>query len=124
MCTANDAAAQKAAWFRAYQKAGADGRVTFDTLFPGWYASRTVHIHFVVTVGTTKYATSQVFFDDSVNDEIIADHPSYNARGAKDTPNASDKVITEAGFTLSDVVMNHAQQADGALLAWKAITIS
>lgn len=123
-CTGNDAAGKAAAWFRGYQKAGSDGRVTFDTLFPGWYASRTVHIHFRVTVGSTVYATSQLFFEDTLNDEIIADHASYSTRGAKDTTNVADKVISEAGLTLSDVVMSHARQSDGALLAWKAITVS
>lgn len=123
MCTGNDAAAQAGGWFRGYQKAGADGRVTFDTVFPGWYAGRTVHIHFRVTVGTTEYITSQVFFDDALNDEIIGDHAKYNARGAKDTTNAADKVISEAGLSLASVVMSHAKQSDGALLAWKAISI-
>lgn len=123
-CTGGNAAAQVAGWFRAYQQAGADGRVTFDTLYPGWYAGRTVHIHFRVTVGTTQYKTSQLFFEDSLNDEIIADHPTYSARGKKDTTNAADKVVTDSGLALADVVMQHAQQSDGALLAWKVITVT
>ncbi len=123
-CTANDAKAQVAGWFRAYQQAGSDGRVTFDTLFPGWYKGRTIHIHFRVTVGTTQYKTSQLFFDDTLNDEILADHATYSAHGAKDTTNVADSVMSQAGLTLSDVVMDHAQQSDGALLAWKVITIT
>ncbi|MFT3768706.1 MAG: hypothetical protein QM820_24940 [Minicystis sp.] len=121
-CTGNDAEGKASSWFRGYQKAGADGRVTFDTLFPGWYMGRTIHIHFRVTVGSTVYVTSQVFFDDSLNNEIIADHASYNTRGAKDTPNATDNVLQ--GLTLSEVVMSYAKQSDGALLAWKAIAIN
>lgn len=124
MCTGNNATAQQAAWGRGYQKAGADGRVTFDTVFPGWYGGRTVHVHFKVTVGTTEYIVSQFFFEDTLNDEIIADHAEYSARGAKDTTNAADKVVSEAGLTLSSVVMSAAKQSDGALLAWKAITIN
>ncbi|APR75545.1 putative dioxygenase [Minicystis rosea] len=122
-CTGGDAEGKAASWFRGYQKAGSDGRVTFDTLFPGWYSSRTIHIHFRVTVGTTEYLTSQVFFDDSLNDEIIADHASYSTRGPKDTTNAADNVIG-GGLTLSDVVMSYEKQSDGALLAWKAIAIN
>jgi protocatechuate 3,4-dioxygenase beta subunit len=120
-CTGGDAKGEAAGWFRAYQKAGADGRVTFDTLFPGWYMSRTIHIHFRVTVGTTTYVVSQLFFDDSLNNEIIADHASYNTRGAKDTTNAADNVAK--GLTLSEALLAYKQQDDGALLAWKAITI-
>jgi protocatechuate 3,4-dioxygenase beta subunit len=121
-CTGGDAEGEAKGWFRGYQKAGSDGRVTFDTLFPGWYPSRTIHIHFMITVGSTTYATSQLFFDDSLNDEILADHASYSSNGAKDTTNAADNVA--GGLTLSEVVMSYQKQSDGALLAWKAITIN
>jgi protocatechuate 3,4-dioxygenase beta subunit len=121
-CTGGDTAGEEHDWFRAYQKAGADGRVTFDTVFPGWYKGRTIHVHFMVTVGTQTYLTSQFFFDDTLNDEILADHATYSVNGAKDTTNAGDMVAS--GLTLSDAVMSTAKQSDGALLAWKAITIS
>jgi len=33
-------------------------------------------------------------------------------------------VITQAGIAVSDAVCSTAQQSDGALLAWKAITVN
>lgn len=122
-CTGNDAAGKAAGWFRGYQKAGADGRVTFDTIFPGWYPGRTIHIHFRVTVGTTSYVVSQLFFDDTLNDEILADHPTYSVNGQKDTTNVNDNVVN-GGLALSEVVMSTAKQSDGSLLAWKAIAVN
>jgi protocatechuate 3,4-dioxygenase beta subunit len=121
-CTGGDADGEENDWFRAYQQAGADGRVTFDTIFPGWYKGRTIHVHFMVTVGTQTYVTSQFFFDDTLNNEILADHATYSVNGAKDTTNAGDMVAS--GLTLSEAVMSTSRQSDGALLAWKAITIS
>ncbi|MFO0728587.1 MAG: protocatechuate 3,4-dioxygenase [Myxococcota bacterium] len=121
MCTSGDASALSGRWFRGIQTADAKGRLRFDTLYPGWYPSRTIHIHFTVRVGATEYLTSQLFFDDSLSADILASHPSYSARGQKDTPNASDKVVTESG--LVDYLLQTEQQADGTLLAWKAIVV-
>ena len=121
MCTSRNAAARAARWFRGVRATNAQGRVDFDTCYPGWYASRTIHIHFTVRVGGTEYVTSQLFFLDLLNDEIIASQPLYKERGGKDTTNAADKVITEAA--LSDCFFSTAKQADGALLAWKALVV-
>lgn len=125
MCTGGDAEAAAALWYRGIQTAGPDGRVTFDTNFPGWYGGRATHIHFKVTVGGTEYLTSQVFFDEALKTEIYDSQPSYEPTSAQGYQvNATDKVITESGLTPSEVIMSTAKQADGALLAWKAITIN
>lgn len=124
-CTGGDSVAAAAYWGRGIQTAGADGRVTFDTNFPGWYGGRATHIHFKVTVGNTTYLTSQVFFDEDLKTEIYSSQPNYKApSGAGYQLNATDNVVKEAGLTLSEVTMSTQQQSDGALLAWKAITIN
>jgi protocatechuate 3,4-dioxygenase beta subunit len=123
-CTGNDATALSSNWLRGYQTAGSDGRVTFDGIYPGWYASRTTHVHFVVTVGSTRYITSQLFIDDAINTLVYTTHGSYKSRGQKDTTNAADKVVSESGLTVADVTMSYGQQRDGALVLWKAITIA
>jgi protocatechuate 3,4-dioxygenase beta subunit len=125
-CTGNDSAALAAGWFRAYQTSGADGRVTFDTIFPGWYSGRTWHIHFTVTVNGAAYITSQLFADEFIKNDVYNYHPSYASRPTSldgYTSNATDNVITQSAFTVSEVVMSHARQSDGALLMWKSITV-
>ncbi len=125
MCTGGDAQAAAANWGRGHQTSGADGRVTFDTNFPGWYASRATHIHFRVTVSGTEYIVSQLFFDEALKSEIYDSQPNYNpTSGAGYQTNSTDKVVSEAALTLSEVVFSTAQQSDGALLAWKAITLN
>jgi protocatechuate 3,4-dioxygenase beta subunit len=119
-CTGNDSTALASKWLRAYQIAGADGRVTFDGIFPGWYHGRTTHVHFIITANGKKYVTSQLGFDETLTAAVYAQHSSYSGHGAKDTSNASDMVMTG----ISSPLMSFAQQSDGALVCWKAITIA
>lgn len=124
-CTGGDAEAAAALWYRGIQTAGADGRVTFDTNFPGWYGGRATHIHFKVTASGTEYLTSQVFFDESLKVAIYDTQPSYVPTSTSGyQPNDGDKVISESGLTVSEVLMSTARQSDGAMLAWKAITVA
>jgi protocatechuate 3,4-dioxygenase beta subunit len=83
-------------FLRGYQVTDAAGNVTFQTIYPGWYSGRTVHIHVKVRIfdaasNTTTEATTQLFFDDAVTDEVFANAP-YSARGARDTRNAADMI--------------------------------
>jgi len=80
-------------WLRGYQVSDASGSVTFTTIMPGWYTSRTIHIHFRVRVGlddaTTVNFTSQLFFDESVNTAVLATS-DYQKSGTRDTTNSTD----------------------------------
>jgi protocatechuate 3,4-dioxygenase beta subunit len=125
MCTGGDADAAAALWYRGVQSAGADGRVTFDTNFPGWYASRATHIHFKASVGSIQTLTSQVFFDDAFKREVYDSQPNYQPTSKQGyQANSGDKVLTEAKMTIAEVTMSVEKQSDGALLAWKAIVVS
>lgn len=126
MCTGNDANALSAGWFRGYQTGGSDGRLTFDTLFPGWYSGRAWHIHFRVSVGSTQYVTSQLFADETLKQNVFGTHSSYSSRPITSmgyVANSSDMVINESGLSLSDAVLDYSMQSDGSLLMWKAITV-
>ncbi|MRG94363.1 protocatechuate 3,4-dioxygenase, partial [Polyangium spumosum] len=121
MCTLNDAEALAKRWFRGVQTTDANGRVDFDSCFPGWYSGRTIHIHFTVRVGGMEYVTSQLFFPDELADEIIATQPIYKDRGARDTTNENDSVISAEAAP--DYTLKTEKMADGALLAWKTLVI-
>lgn len=123
-CTGGSATAAAALWGRGIQTAGSDGRVTFDANFPGWYSGRATHIHFKVSVGATAYVTSQLFFDESLKNIYSSVSPYVAPSGNGYVLNANDNVVSQASLTLSDVVCSHARQSDGALLAWKAITVN
>jgi len=117
MCTGDDEDATSHRFFRGVQSTDDEGRVDFDTCFPGWYSSRTVHIHFTVRVGGQEYVTSQLFFPQALVAEIFSTHGSYTEFGQPDTTNATD------GIYSADGELETAQMADGAMLAWKVLVL-
>jgi protocatechuate 3,4-dioxygenase beta subunit len=120
-CTSGDATARAARWFRGVQTSDARGRVDFDSCFPGWYSGRTIHIHFTVRIADAEYVTSQLVFDDALNDEIVNGQALYNARGPRDTRNTTDSVFS--ADSVPDYTFQTERQLDGALLAWKTLVI-
>jgi protocatechuate 3,4-dioxygenase beta subunit len=107
--------------FRGAQPADGNGRVEFNTCFPGWCPGRTVHIGVTIRVGNEAFAISELLFEDTLCDTIIASEPPYADRGVRDTDNAKDPIVR------ADRVRNHllaaARQPDGSLLAWKTILL-
>ena len=85
-------------WFRGVQVADANGAVTFNTIFPGRYQGRAVHIHFEVYEDDTfsnLLLTSQVGFDDAESDAIYATDPNYASSLSNPTYNADDNVFND-----------------------------
>jgi protocatechuate 3,4-dioxygenase beta subunit len=121
MCTTGDEEAEASRWFRGVQTTDANGRVDFDTCFPGWYAGRAIHIHVQVRLGGEAFVTSQIFFDQALINEIFASHPDYSKYGAPDTPNAEDNIMNALGGPSS--ICQHARMEDGALQAWITLAI-
>jgi protocatechuate 3,4-dioxygenase beta subunit len=78
-------------WLRGALVTDANGRATFTTIYPGWYPSRAVHIHFKVRPDATKEFTSQLFFDDALSDQVLAQAP-YASKGKRDTLNSTDSI--------------------------------
>lgn len=122
-CTGNDEAAQQAKWFRGEQITDSDGRVNFNTCFPGWYSGRTIHIHFRVRNADRDEVVSQFCFDDAFAEMVCTSHPDYNARGAQDTPLAGgrDNVYRS---NYQNFLFNLSKNSDGSLLAYKTIVIA
>jgi protocatechuate 3,4-dioxygenase beta subunit len=119
-CTGNKADYMSHLYFRGVQTTDANGVVAFDTCFPGWYAGRTIHIHFTVTSGATTF-TSQYVFDDALDDEIVSTQPVYDARPKRDTSNGTDTVVSAS--TYKTFLFQTQQMTDGAMLAWGTITL-
>jgi len=78
-------------FLRGGQVTGRDGRVTFETIYPGWYRGRTVHIHVKVHNGANDVHTGQLYFDDALSSEIY-DQAPYSSHPGRDTTNATDKI--------------------------------
>ncbi|GAB4212136.1 MAG: hypothetical protein OHK0022_47530 [Roseiflexaceae bacterium] len=82
-------------WLRGAQVTDANGQATFTTIYPGWYPGRAVHIHFRVSPNENKVFTSQLFFDDTLSQQVFTQAP-YASRGSTpDTPNSTDNIYQE-----------------------------
>ena len=115
----SDVAAQSTVgqrFLRGYQLTGADGVARFATIYPGWYAGRTVHIHFKVrtyTGATKTYEfSSQLFFDDALTDAVYKAAP-YSSRPTRDTRNQTDMVYTSNGNSGSVLLVKAAPSGAG-----------
>jgi protocatechuate 3,4-dioxygenase beta subunit len=83
-------------FMRGIQRTDANGLARFDTVYPGWYSGRAVHIHVKVHVGGNVIHTGQLFFDDALSDIAFTRSP-YRARGARDVRNAADSIYRDGG---------------------------
>ncbi|HKT36525.1 MAG TPA: intradiol ring-cleavage dioxygenase [Nitrospira sp.] len=100
-------------FLRGYQFSDAGGEAKFLTIYPGWYAGRTVHIHIKVrgaagAKGTFEF-TSQMYFDDSLSDRIYADLP-YATKGKRTARNHDDRIFRHGGERL---MLAPAKSGDG-----------
>ena len=85
--------AQSQRFGRGIQLTDANGWAYFDTFYPGWYSSRTTHIHATVRLNNTAIVTTQFFFLDRISEFIYRSHPNYSNRPNRDTTNTTDNVI-------------------------------
>ena len=83
-------------YLRGHQKADANGRARFLTIYPGWYRGRTPHIHLKVHVGGSVVHTGQVFFDEKTTAAVYR-HSPYKSHGQPDTSHAADMIYAQAG---------------------------
>jgi Dioxygenase len=93
---ANGTVGQK--WLRGYQTTDGGGKVTFETIYPGWYSGRAIHIHFKLRATGLEF-TSQMFFTDEQNAAVMERSP-YSSRGNADTTDATDNIYGSDGAKL------------------------
>lgn len=87
-------------YLRGYQITGADGRVDFVTVLPGWYVGRTTHYHVKIQTtgadGNPYEFTSQLYFSEAFSAAYLADGV-YAQYGPADTVNSADRFYGEVG---------------------------
>lgn len=110
-------------FLRGTQMTDATGVAQFQTIFPGWYSGRTTHIHYKVILQDQTVLTSQIFFDETVNQAIYEEAEAYAARGAaRDMFNDADRIAQQAGTgAYAKVAMT---APDGAMDAALVVGIS
>jgi protocatechuate 3,4-dioxygenase beta subunit len=90
-------------FLRGYQVTNASSGVQFQTIYPGWYSGRAVHIHFTIRIrgadGEDYQFTSQFFFDETLTDQVHAQEP-YASKGQRNTLNSTDNIFQSGGDQL------------------------
>ncbi|MFC9242744.1 intradiol ring-cleavage dioxygenase [Streptomyces sp. NPDC057136] len=84
-------------FLRGCQPTGADGAAEFDTVYPGWYFTRSIHIHVKVLVDGQEVYTGQLYLPEKYNEAIEA-FPPYNQHTTLERlPNEDDLVYRTVG---------------------------
>lgn len=101
-------------FLRGYQVTDSEGAVEFQTIYPGWYEGRTVHMHFKVRTETEEgeayELTSQIFFNDALSDQIFTLAP-YSEKGAeRGTLNDNDSIASD---NLDQLLVPLSEEGDG-----------
>jgi protocatechuate 3,4-dioxygenase beta subunit len=90
-------------FLRGYQQTNANGNAEFLTIYPGWYEGRAVHIHFKIRAAAqgarAHEFTSQLYFDESVNDQIFKQAP-YDSKRGRRVMNDADSLYRRGGKEL------------------------
>ena len=82
-------------FLRGIQTTDATGRVTFTTVFPGWYSGRATHIHVEVKVNNSVVKVTQIAFEESIITAVYATGV-YASKGRNPTSNAGDMVFADS----------------------------
>ena len=81
-------------FLRGVQTTDADGQVTFNTIYPGWYQGRATHIHADVYRSGTIVKSTQIAFPESVSAGVYGTGV-YASKGQNSTTNAGDNVFSD-----------------------------
>jgi protocatechuate 3,4-dioxygenase beta subunit len=84
-------------FLRGAQKTNAKGVAAFDTIYPGWYRGRAVHVHVKVHVGGSVVHTGQLFFPAGVTSAVYRKVPYATHGTVPDTLNPDDSIFRNGG---------------------------
>ena len=87
-------------FLRGFQVTDANGVARFATIYPGWYPSRAVHIHYKIRSPESAKSpyefVGQMYFDEGTSDRVYAKAP-YAARGKRNASNVTDRIYNSDG---------------------------
>jgi len=86
---------QSETFLRGIQTTDNNGRVTFTTIYPGWYMGRATHIHAEVTVNGRSVKVTQIAFPESITATVYTTGV-YAPKGQNPTSNSSDNIFADS----------------------------
>lgn len=102
-------------YLRGVQLTNKEGVAEFATIYPGWYAGRTLHIHVKVHVGGRNAGdtyqggqvshTGQMFFPEDITADIARMEPYAQHRYVHRTLHSEDQVVRSQGGALPMITL-------------------
>lgn len=92
-------------WLRGVQLTDARGLACFRSIYPGWYPTRTTHVHVKVYPQTGWELTTQLYFHEALTSQIYA-LPPYAAHGPKPITNVADAFYRPETTLLTKVALD------------------
>ncbi len=89
---------------RGAQTADENGILEFETIYPGWYGGRAVHIHTTVHVDDAPVLTAQLYFDEGYT-EAVHTTGEYAQFGPPDTGWDDDGIIGDPSTDGTGIVL-------------------
>jgi protocatechuate 3,4-dioxygenase beta subunit len=87
-------------FLRGHQITDKNGAASFTSIYPGWYPTRTPHIHYKIrspALAQSPYEfTGQMYFEEGTSDRVYAKAP-YAARGKRTVSNITDWIYKRDG---------------------------
>src|SRR5688572_13574021 len=83
-------------FLRGRQTADEKGRVSFLSVYPGWYSGRAPHLHLeIFDKNGTSLLVTQVAFPENISKEVYST-TLYAERGQADTSNTGDRLLRDS----------------------------
>lgn len=101
---------------RGTQITDVEGRVSFRSIYPGWYPGRTPHIHVKAFLDETTVLTGQLYFPDELSTRIYRDQAPYSRRPVADMTNEND-FIFKAGVREGGGIVLASEETGGRITA-------
>ncbi|KAI1367242.1 aromatic compound dioxygenase [Xylaria arbuscula] len=123
-------------FLRGFQQTDENGAVSFDTVYPGHYSGRAIHIHVMTHTNATARENGtildanashvgQIYFDQSLTDEVEQLTP-YSTNEQPITTNEEDMLLSSSLAT-GDAIMQYVllgEAVSDGLLAWISFGIN
>jgi protocatechuate 3,4-dioxygenase beta subunit len=103
-------------FLRGVQAADANGLVQFTSIYPGWYPNRLTHLHVKIHLGSNVVLTTNLFYPDTVNNEVYAT-TDYAQHGPNPTTVAQDVELHGDNARFQALTMRFQKSDKGGYLA-------
>jgi protocatechuate 3,4-dioxygenase beta subunit len=111
-------------FLRGIQVTNRQGIAEFATVYPGWYAGRTIHVHLKVhlggSAGAERYAgghvshTGQLFLPEDITDQIAKMDPYVKHSNVHRTLHSEDNIFRQQGGAQSMLSLERLQKGSNA----------